>query len=55
MKGIACIRMSWVGYRAGNSFLSPQLQRESIERVCQREALVVRVLFRMLRLVGTTG
>ena len=39
MKGIGYIRVSRVGQRAGDSFLSPQLQRESIERVCQREGI----------------
>jgi hypothetical protein len=28
-----------VGGRDGDSFLSPELQRQSIERVCQREGL----------------
>ena len=55
VKCIACIRVSRVGYRAGDSFLSPQLQRESIERVCQREGTRRPGAVRMLRLAGTTG
>ena len=39
MKGIGYIRVSRVGPRDGDSFLSPQLQMESIERVCQREGI----------------
>ncbi len=39
VKGIGYIRVSRVGQREGDSFLSPQLQRESIERVCQREGV----------------
>lgn len=39
VKGIGYIRVSRVGQREGGSFLSPQLQRESIERVCQREGV----------------
>lgn len=39
MKGIGYIRVSRVGQREGDSFLSPQLQRESIDRVCQREGV----------------
>ena len=36
---IGYVRVSVVGSRGGDSFLSPQLQRESIERVCRREGL----------------
>jgi DNA invertase Pin-like site-specific DNA recombinase len=39
VKGIGYIRVSRVGHRQGDSFLSPTLQRESIERVCQREGV----------------
>lgn len=39
MKGIGYFRVSRVGQREGDSFLSPTLQRESIERVCQREGI----------------
>jgi site-specific DNA recombinase len=35
------IRVSSVSGRAGDSFISPELQRESIERVCQKEGLQV--------------
>jgi hypothetical protein len=38
-KAIGYVRDSRVGGRGGDSFLSPALQRESIERVCQREGL----------------
>lgn len=38
-KALGYVRVSRVGGRQGDSFLSPELQRESIERVCQREAL----------------
>jgi hypothetical protein len=38
-KAIAYVRVSRVGGPVGDSFLSPPLQRESIERVCQREGL----------------
>ena len=38
-KAIGYIRVSRVGGREGDSFLSPALQRQSIERVCQREGL----------------
>src|SRR6476659_573493 len=37
----AYIRVSRVGGREGERFISPALQRESIERVCQRENLNV--------------
>jgi site-specific DNA recombinase len=37
----AYIRVSSVGGRSGDSFISPELQREAIERVCQRENLEV--------------
>jgi hypothetical protein len=36
---IGYVRVSVVGSRGGDSFLSPQLQRESIERVCRRAGL----------------
>ena len=36
------VRVSRVGKRKGDSFLSPELQRESIARVCQREGLELR-------------
>jgi site-specific DNA recombinase len=39
MKAIGYVRVSRVGGRAGDSFLSPELQRQSIERVCHREGL----------------
>jgi DNA invertase Pin-like site-specific DNA recombinase len=39
MKAIGYIRVSRVGDRLGDSFISPDLQRASIERVCDREAL----------------
>lgn len=39
MKAIGYVRVSRVGHRGGDSFLSPELQRESIERVCHREGL----------------
>ncbi len=35
------IRVSDIGDRAGDSFISPELQRESIERVCKKEGLQV--------------
>ena len=38
-KGIGYVRVSRVGQREGDSFLSPTLQRESIETVCQREGV----------------
>jgi hypothetical protein len=38
---IGYIRVSQVGGRGGDSFISPELQRESIERVCARENLEV--------------
>jgi len=38
-KALGYVRVSRVGARQGDSFLSPDLQRESIERVCQREGL----------------
>ncbi len=39
MKAIGYVRVSRVSKRAGDSFLSPELQRQSITRVCQREGL----------------
>lgn len=36
-KAIGYVRVSRVGGRGGDAFLSPDLQRQSIERVCQRE------------------
>lgn len=41
MKAIAYIRVSRVGGREGDSFLSPQLQRESIEGLARREGLEI--------------
>ncbi len=38
-KAIGYVRVSGVGGRGGDSFLSPDLQRQSIERVCDREGL----------------
>ena len=38
-KAVGYVRVSRVGGRDGDSFLSPELQRQSIERVCQREGL----------------
>ena len=38
-KAIGYVRVSRVGGRQGDSFLSPDLQRQSIERVCAREGL----------------
>ena len=38
---IGYVRVSRVGGRGGDSFLSPELQRQSIERVCQREGLTL--------------
>jgi DNA invertase Pin-like site-specific DNA recombinase len=37
MKAIGYVRVSRVGGRGGDS--CPELQRQSIERVCQREGL----------------
>ena len=39
MKAIGYVRVSRVSKRSGDSFLSPELQRQSIERVCQRRGL----------------
>jgi DNA invertase Pin-like site-specific DNA recombinase len=39
MKALGYVRVSRVAGRDGDSFLSPELQRESIARVCQRERL----------------
>lgn len=39
MRAIGYVRVSRVGGREGDSFLSPELQRESISRVCEREGL----------------
>jgi site-specific DNA recombinase len=39
MKALGYVRVSRVGKREGDSFLSPELQRQSIDRVCQRERL----------------
>jgi hypothetical protein len=39
VKGIGYIRVSRVGHGESDSVLSPQLQGESIERVCQREGV----------------
>lgn len=38
-RALGYVRVSRVGARQGDSFLSPDLQRDSIERVCQREGL----------------
>jgi site-specific DNA recombinase len=40
-KAIGYARVSRVGGRGGDSFLSPELQRQGIERVCQREGLTL--------------
>lgn len=48
----AYIRVSRVGGREGDSFISPELQRESIERVCQREGLKVVKWFEELDVSG---
>ena len=40
-KAIGYIRVSRVGAREGDSFLSPGLQRASIERICEREGLTL--------------
>ncbi len=40
-KAIGYVRVSRVGGRGADSFLSPELQRQSIERVCQREGLTL--------------
>jgi len=39
MKALGYVRVSRVARREGDSFLSPELQRESIARVCKREGL----------------
>ena len=39
MRALGYVRVSRVGKRKGDSFLSPELQRGSIARVCQREGL----------------
>ena len=39
VKALGYVRVSRVGGRGGDSFLSPQLQREAIGRVCAREGL----------------
>ena len=39
MRAIGYVRVSRVGGREGDSFLSPELQRQSIARVCEREGL----------------
>ena len=41
MNAIGYIRVSRVGGREGDSFLSPELQRLSIERVCAREGFAL--------------
>jgi DNA invertase Pin-like site-specific DNA recombinase len=38
-RAIGYVRVSRVGGREGDSFLSPDQQRQSIERVSQREGL----------------
>ncbi len=38
-RAVGYVRVSRVAGREGDSFLSPELQRESIARVCQREGL----------------
>lgn len=48
----AYIRVSRVGDRQGDKFISPDLQRESIERVCEREGLTVRKWFEDLDASG---
>jgi site-specific DNA recombinase len=40
-RAVGYVRVSKVGGREGDSFLSPQLQREEIERVARREGLEV--------------
>src|SRR5262245_26604014 len=40
-KAIGYVRVSRVGGRSGDSFISPELQTQSIERVCQREGLTL--------------
>ena len=39
MRAVGYVRVSRVGGREGDSFLSPELQRQSIARVCEREGL----------------
>lgn len=39
MKALGYVRISRVAGREGDSFLSPDLQRQSIARVCEREGL----------------
>lgn len=39
MRALGYVRVSRVGGREGDSFLSPELQRQSIARVCEREGL----------------
>jgi DNA invertase Pin-like site-specific DNA recombinase len=41
MRAVGYIRVSRVGGREGDSFISPQLQREQIEAVARREGLEV--------------
>ena len=38
---IGYVRVSRVGSRSGDSFISPDLQRASIERICEREGLTL--------------
>lgn len=38
---IGDVRVLRVGGRGGDSFLSPELQRQSIQRVCQRDGLAL--------------
>ena len=55
-KAVGYVRVSRVGRREGDSFLSPELQRESIVRVCQRQGLdLVEVLEELDRSGGDAG
>jgi DNA invertase Pin-like site-specific DNA recombinase len=49
---VGYIRVSSVGGRAGDSFISPELQRQSIERVCEREGLELLETFEELDASG---
>jgi DNA invertase Pin-like site-specific DNA recombinase len=51
----AYIRVSRVGDRQGERFISPELQRESIRRVCEREGLRVVKWFEELDASGGDG
>ena len=55
MKAPGYVRVSRIAGRDGDSFLSPEQQRQSVKRVCQRERVKLVAVLEELDRSGASG